>query len=63
MAPSNQPNVIEGFCYPDEKNLFYKGGKQLVVYKARLFGTVGIRYTKLNVKIQDNPNFWILTRY
>lgn len=60
---NNQPNVIEGYCYPDEKQAFYNGGNQLVVYKAKLNGTVKMQYTKLNVIIKDTPNFWILTRY
>lgn len=54
-----KPNELRGFAFLREKQLFKKG-RQLILYKERIAGTVPSVYNKDNYEISEHPNFWIL---
>ena len=49
---------IEGFVYPEEKAAFYKGGRDLIIYKNRIYGLVPVSISKTTVWITEYPMFW-----
>jgi hypothetical protein len=53
---------ITGYVYPDERSKFQQGGKNVIIYKNRIEGTVPMMYSKINVWIKEHPNFWIVER-